>query len=308
MVEILLATYNGEKYLQKQLDSIKNQTYKNWTLKIVDDCSLDRTKEILENFKKENPLNDIEIYYNKINEGHCLTFFKLLEASKGEIIFFCDQDDIWYPKKIQRALNIVKEKQNAILYHTDQKVIDAQERIIFNSSMERLKNSFIKFDLIDYISSNNVTGCTICINKKLKEKILKLDKQVIKKIRYHDWAFAIIAKLYGEIYYDNFISMDYRLHLENASIKIKRNKFEKLCNIKKRIKSKVSTYNQFYEILNYYKTKEELKTNTEVEKILNDIKNYSSKNYYQRLKFNYKFGNWKKIKNNLKKMLFLLES
>ena len=98
-VEILMATYNGEKYIGEQIESILSQSYTNWIIRISDDCSKDKTAEIIKKYAEEYP-EKIEIIENKSPSGSAKNnFFRLLGISTGEYIMCCDQDDIWKENK-----------------------------------------------------------------------------------------------------------------------------------------------------------------------------------------------------------------
>ena len=92
MVDILLAVYNGAAYLSEQLDSIIKQTFTNWRLIILDDCSTDQTPEIVERYQQRYP-NKIEYYVNETNSGNAkYTFFNLLAHSTADYVMTCDHD------------------------------------------------------------------------------------------------------------------------------------------------------------------------------------------------------------------------
>ena len=120
-IDILLATYNGEKYLKEQLDSILNQTYKNIRLIISDDCSKDSTKEILKEYEQKD--ERIKVFYQEKNLGYIKNFEFLLKQVQDEIYMLSDQDDVWLPEKVEKSYEILK-KQNADLVFGDLEVVD----------------------------------------------------------------------------------------------------------------------------------------------------------------------------------------
>ena len=101
-IDILLPTYNGEKYLKEQLDSILNQTYKNIRLIISDDCSKDSTPKILEEYRKKD--ERIELYLQKENIGVVKGIEFLLKKVKSNYYMLADQDDVWLPIKVEKSL------------------------------------------------------------------------------------------------------------------------------------------------------------------------------------------------------------
>ena len=105
MIDILMATYNGEKYLAEQIESIINQSYTNWHLYIQDDCSTDRTLTVAFSYQKKFP-EKITVIKNTKNSGSAKdNFFSMLSLSTSEYIMFSDQDDIWLPDKIKITHN-----------------------------------------------------------------------------------------------------------------------------------------------------------------------------------------------------------
>ena len=125
-VNILMATYNGEKYLNEQIDSLLNQTYKNIQIIISDDCSKDSTKNILKQYEEQEP-QKIKVFYQEKNLGYVKNFEFLLNYEKEQedssIYMLCDQDDVWKEEKVERSLEKLKEG-NYDLVFGDLEVID----------------------------------------------------------------------------------------------------------------------------------------------------------------------------------------
>ena len=133
-IEILLATYNGEKYLNEQIDSIINQTYTNWKLLIRDDGSEDRTLEILKEYEKKDRRISI-LKDSKGNLGFVKNFEELLKNSSEEFIMFSDQDDYWLENKLEIYINELnklskEEIEEPLLLHSNSFVCDDNLEII----------------------------------------------------------------------------------------------------------------------------------------------------------------------------------
>ena len=137
-VDILLTTYNTNiKYLKLQLDSILNQTYKNFTLIISDDCSTKQeVKEVLQEYAKKD--DRIKLYFQPQNLGYTKNFEFVLAQSTADYIAFSDHDDIWYLNKIEESLKTLKEK-NVDLVYCDANQIDEKGNILHESYL-RYKN------------------------------------------------------------------------------------------------------------------------------------------------------------------------
>jgi glycosyltransferase involved in cell wall biosynthesis len=214
MVDILLSTYNGGKYLKDFLNSLLDQTYRNWKLIVRDDGSIDDTVEILKNFAKSNPERVEIIIDNSRSLGPQKSFLSLLKFSKAEYIMFADQDDIWLPNKIEVTLKKMREvesklgEEKPVLIHTDLKVVDENLNIIADSFWKYQNNNPELKNLNNLVVQNNVVGCTIMINKALKALIdLIPDKAIM-----HDWWVALVVSAFGVIDYVPEATILYRQH------------------------------------------------------------------------------------------------
>jgi glycosyltransferase involved in cell wall biosynthesis len=217
MIDILLATYNGEKYLTQQIDSIITQTYKDWQLLIRDDLSTDNTVNIIKNYTCKYPDKIRLIEDNKRHLGLAQNFGTLLKLAQSEYIMFCDQDDIWLPNKIELTLNTMKAAgqtwpNTPLLVHTDLKVVD--------ETLMPIAESFWKLHRISpesdcqlkkIIYRNIVTGCTVMINKKAKEISMPFPPEA----RIHDWWIALNVVKYGKIIHIAMPTVLYRQHIAN---------------------------------------------------------------------------------------------
>lgn len=217
-VDILLATYNGEKYLEKQIESILNQNYCNWKLIIRDDLSEDLTLKIIQRYVN-NYRPQIDLINNQNSRlGASKNFSKLLTYSDAEYIMFCDQDDVWLPNKIDitlkkmLAMEELYGKDKCLLVHTDLKVVD--------SNLNSISNSFWKYQNLNpkqgnylrrLLVQNVVTGCSMTINKPLKDILLTIPPEAIM----HDWWIALVAATFGKIDYVDAPTVLYRQHNKN---------------------------------------------------------------------------------------------
>lgn len=257
MVDILLATYNGEKYLCSQIDSIFAQTYVDWKIMVIDDCSTDKTCSIIMEYINKYP-GKIELYRNSENSGNpALNFFKLLGMSTSEYVMFCDQDDVWLENKIDITINAMKrlESENGhlpVLVHTDLKVVDSKLNVLSDSMFKYQKLNSNAKTLKEIIVQNNVTGCTVMLNRKLISMCCNIPENVIM----HDWWVALIAAAFGVIGFVNESTILYRQHESNqvgskdaSSVLFLVNKFLHGGEIKK---SMASTYSQCEAFLSRY--------------------------------------------------------
>ena len=257
MVDILLAVYNGAKYLSQQLDSIFSQTYKNWRIIVVDDCSFDGTCGVIARYKQKYP-DKIVFYRNGRNSGGpAANFLKLLKISTAEYVMFCDHDDIWLCDKIEVTLKAMKEKEaknpgRPVLIHTDLKVVDCNLNVLAESMVAAQKLNPNASSLRELVVQNSVTGCASMLNRKLVLMCCEAPRDVIM----HDWWAALVAAAFGEIGFVNRPTILYRQHglnqvgFKNASkISFILDRFFSGCEIKR---SMLQTYVQCRAFLKRY--------------------------------------------------------
>ena len=206
LVSIAMATYNGEKYLREQLDSIYNQTYKNIEVIVCDDCSVDETVTILEEYRLRFGL---KYYINEKNLGYTKNFEKASALCNNEFIAFSDQDDLWLNEKIEVLL---KNIENNLLIFSDALVINSNKEIISNSRYDYIsKIENVKTKYYQNFAKKNALGCTILINKELLNHALPF-----KKTTGHDnWLISTAIKLNSIIFIDKQLIM-YRIHDRNV--------------------------------------------------------------------------------------------
>lgn len=220
MVDILLATYNGAAYLEEQLNSILNQSYMNWHLIVRDDCSDDETQKILQSYVIKYP-DKITVYINENPSGSAKNnFIKLLRDVKHEYVMFCDQDDIWDKDKIEQTLchmwqlerDVETGSPIPILVATDLRVVTSEGEIIADSFLEYM-NLPIKVTLNRLLIQNNITGCTVLINRTLCEMLKKV--RDVDAILMHDHFAALTAVVFGKAAILNKSTISYRQHGNN---------------------------------------------------------------------------------------------
>ncbi|MEG0356711.1 MAG: glycosyltransferase family 2 protein [Christensenellaceae bacterium] len=210
MVDVLLATYNGEGYISELLDSLVCQTYQDFRLIVRDDNSIDRTIDIVKSY--QNQLK-IEIVHDGDTAGGAKNnFFQLLKYASSDFVFFADQDDVWLPNKIEISLHEIWRYEQSIplLVHTDLEVVDNTLHQLNPSLMHLQKLNPAYCTLNRLIAQNNVTGCTMLINKALVEQFRNADDSIM-----HDWWLALIAAAFGKVIFLPLATVKYRQHTQN---------------------------------------------------------------------------------------------
>lgn len=215
-VEILLATYNGERYLREQLDSILNQDYENWIVRVCDDASIDSTYELLTEYKEKYPDKFI-LEKNRKGFGLAkLNFFHLMKQSTCDYVMCCDQDDVWLANKISLTLQEMKGLEQGgcpVLVHTDLKVVNQELQVLSESFFEH-SNLRKEFCYRDVLIQNHVTGCTMMMNRALVDLINR--ETDYANILMHDWMAAVLAAGVGRIGFVDCPTMLYRQHAVNS--------------------------------------------------------------------------------------------
>ena len=218
MISIAMTTYNGEKYLREQLDSILTQTYKNFELIICDDCSKDKTRKILTEYEQKD--NRIKIYFNEENLGFKKNFEKAISFCNGDYIAFCDQDDVWNSTKLELSLSEIKSYS---LLCTNAELTDSNLKPLGYTMKDSITiPNFTKDNLEilkNLIHHNFVQGATILAKSVFIKKYLPIPKDVI----FHDWYYAVCAMCENGIKYLDNCTIKYRQHQSNVTENKKNN-------------------------------------------------------------------------------------
>lgn len=165
-ISIAMATYNGAKYLQEQLDSFLYQTRLPDELVVCDDGSTDATLDILEDFRQQAPFA-VRVYRNEVNLGYIKNFEKALSLCTGDIIYLSDQDDVWLCKKIEQIERIFLSDSSAMVVVNDQFVTDADLSLSDRTALENVKSAGVA-------ESWFVAGCCTTIKNSLNKIILPI--------------------------------------------------------------------------------------------------------------------------------------
>ena len=214
-VQILLATFNGEKYLREQLDSILNQEYKSWELLIHDDGSIDNTISILNEYQNNYPKKIRLLIDQEIFSSASKNFFHLIKnrSRKANLYCLCDQDDIWHKSKLKKIIERYdsKEDKKPTLIHSDLSLIDANCNLLEKSHNKLInyQKDFITKDTSLYY--NPVPGCAMSINAALADKIIDCKYMVM-----HDW-WILLSAIYenSTVIYIKLPLVKYRQHSDN---------------------------------------------------------------------------------------------
>lgn len=206
MITVCMATYNGEKYIEEQLNSILSQISLNDELVISDDGSNDNTKNIINRYQKK--YSNIKLIDGP-QKGVIKNFENALSFSKGDIIFLSDQDDIWAKEKVDKVLNEFNDPNTLLVLH-DAEIIDKNGKVIEKSFYEHRGS---KKGFINNIIKNSYIGCCMAFRKQL----LNVSLPFPKEIEMHDWWLGLMAEQNGEISMITDKLIKYRRHGDNVS-------------------------------------------------------------------------------------------
>ena len=215
-VQILLSTWNGEAWLAELLTSLTRQSFADWELLIRDDGSQDQTNKIILEWQREYPYHLGKFIIDGEHLGSAQSFSRLVEQSTAPYLMFCDQDDIWFPEKIEFSLaalqNLEAEFGEAkpLLVHTDLAVVNEQRELTASSFWD-----LHSFDLDQrkqaYLLTNIVSGCASILNRVAAEKTFPVPEQAIQ----HDRWLALVCAWFGRIYALPQPLLFYRQHGNN---------------------------------------------------------------------------------------------
>lgn len=209
-VAVLMSSYNGEKYIREQIDSILAQQGDfECHLWVRDDGSTDHTQEILKNYADEGKLS----WYTGENLGPAKSFLNLLAHDTGyDCYAFTDQDDYWMPDKLDTGIKALKNENNAALYFSNAELVDSELR----SLGRKVYKAVPKTDLFTLSCAGGLLGCTMILNRKLAQLAVSTDWKNSNMVM-HDFFVALLcAAVDGKILYDSNAYMKYRQHESNV--------------------------------------------------------------------------------------------
>lgn len=216
-IAILMATYNGEKYICQQIDSILSQTCKDWELYIHDDGSTDNTIAAVESYV-EKYQDKIHLIDGKSTGGAKYNFFYMFDQVEAPYYMTCDQDDVWLEKKIEltydKILAIEDKADIPCLVYTELRVVDSELNTIADTMSEYQSLDCHKRTINQFILQNSVTGCTMMVNRALRDKMLRITN--IDNTIMHDWWAALVAAQFGKTAFIDEPTILYRQHGDNS--------------------------------------------------------------------------------------------
>jgi glycosyltransferase involved in cell wall biosynthesis len=219
-VNILLSTYNGERFIREQLDSLQSQDYPNISMYVRDDGSTDSTIDLLQEHQAKYP--KIKLVIGE-NVGYIKSFYELVRICGGnddELYAFCDQDDVWEPQKISRSVTMILGSLNPseTVYFSRMKLVDENLKQFGLSSNPLFVDFGSTLMGISY-------GCTVVFSQGIRQLFLKANPN---NMLAHDWWICLIAASFGYLVYDPQPQVQYRHHGSNTTAGYRANFLQRL--------------------------------------------------------------------------------
>lgn len=215
-ISVVMATYNGEKYLEQQILSILNQTVKPDEFIVCDDGSTDGTISLLEKFAQQNKLRYV---INDRQLGLIANFKKVVSLANNEnYIALSDQDDEWLPEKLEKSVELLQQIDNdkvPCMVYSDLLLVDQNDNVLNTSFRDERGQSHYQYNLETLLLNNFVNGCTTLINPELKRRFAEIPDDVLLN---HDSWMALLTFTFGKSAYIPLSLVRYRKHESNASI------------------------------------------------------------------------------------------
>ncbi len=211
-INILMSTYNGEKFLAQQIESIQSQTVTDWQLLIRDDGSSDGTRDIIRQYAAADARIAFINENDQTNLGVIKSFYALTKFEEADVYFFSDQDDVWLPDKLAISLAAIEKEDTTqpLMVYTDLTVVN-QNLEVMTESMIRSQSGHANTELVQELTENTVTGGVAMINHALAQFWTQTDQIIM-----HDWYLALLAAAFGKLIYIDQPGELYRQHDNNV--------------------------------------------------------------------------------------------
>ncbi len=274
LISIAMSSYNGERFIQEQIDSILDQSYSNLELIITDDGSSDKTIEIIKNYQKND--TRIKLYQNEVNLGFVQNFGKAISLCKGDYIALADQDDIWKKDKLKTF--IAKIGENVLIY-SDADLVDEHAASMEQELIRPARKLVSGANNRAFLLENCVSGNTLMFKKELLQYILPIPEGA----SFHDRWIVFVATTYGSITYTEEPMTYYRRYSEQITKKREKDYEGFFDRLKKKKEFKVKSAKVAVKDLRTFLSLKILKNEETKEIIEMLIKHYEN---YEHLVFN----------------------
>lgn len=206
-ISVCMATYNGGAWIKDQLDSILIQISPNDEVIIVDDCSQDNTYSIISSYQDDR----IRLFKNDANLGVDSTFERSIALANGSVIFLSDQDDIWYPTKVEQIMQEFESRPDCTLVISDADIINGDGKKTGVLYFQQ-RGSFA-YGVLNNLIKSKFLGCAIAFRSSMLSKVLPFPNNIPG----HDMWIGLINEMYGRSHFISTPLIGYRRHGGNLS-------------------------------------------------------------------------------------------
>ncbi len=220
MIDIILASYNGAPYVPAQIDSLLNQSSRNWRLTIRDDGSLDDTLDLCRGYARRYPDRIHVLEDNLGNLGFLGNFARLLASTTAPYVMYCDQDDVWLPEKVELSYRAIRQwedtlgPQTPVAVYTDAQVVASDLTPISNSLLRYIRRVNATADNLPRMCmAPPCYGCTMILNRPLARLIDGYPRGTLS----HDWWTGLVASAFGRLAFLDCAPILHRRHSINLS-------------------------------------------------------------------------------------------
>ncbi len=217
-ISVIVALYNGQKYLTEQLDSLRLQTRQPDEVLLFDDGSTDGTVDLVQAYIAKYNLPWC-LTVNPANLGYCRNFLQGVKAAKGDLLFLCDQDDVWLPNRIEDMCAVMQANPQITALSSCYDVIDGQGHPILNPKVSHLTTHFS--GQLEQVCPHALIGCSfirgfsLCVRQTVVPFLQDLE---LKSLLGHDWYLCMLAALHGSLCLYKKCLSHYRVHGQNLSV------------------------------------------------------------------------------------------
>lgn len=256
---LVMAVYNGEKYIFEQIESIYLQTRKIDEVIFFDDGSSDLTVKIIKDFIKDRNIDNWTVYCNKHNKGWEKNFFDGIMLAKNDVIFLSDQDDIWHHDKIEKMMNAFETNDNIWVLVCGYNQFNNSGRQFFSYQCDSAKEKIRRLDFTEDYYYTEYPGCSMAFLQSITPYI----RDCWSEKTPHDGIIWTLSKLVGKLYVYDEVLFEQRRAGNNASLKIAHDYRYKLNDV-----YRVKKINSWYRESVFYDEK--------MEKLLKDIETWTN--------------------------------
>ena len=215
-ISVVVTTYNGKMHLEKQLLSLLQQERAPDEVLIFDDGSTDGTIELVQSFIRKNCLESWQFYVNAKRKGWKQNFMEGLRKAAGDILFPCDQDDIWYPKKLAEMTAVMEQHPEIKLLACDYRVLyepGALKATVYKKTPAETQGLITRYGFTKHFFMNPYPGCTYAVRRDFFDAV----KELWFDGSPHDEFLWLMAAVQDGAWFYNSVLMDYVRYSDNAS-------------------------------------------------------------------------------------------